>query len=77
MARCWGVDVDDTLFIPAERALELYNRDGLAEIRVAYAESVPVESVTAVVKSVLSARHGREDFTLITQADMLRSLSKI
>lgn len=72
-----GVDVDDTLFIPAERALELYNRDGLAEIRVAYAESVPVESVTAVVKSVLSARHGREDFTLITQADMLRSLSKI
>lgn len=72
-----GVDVDDTLLIPAERAMELYNRDGLAEIRVAYAENIPVEQVSAVVKSVLEARHGREDFTLITQADMLRSLSKI
>ena len=72
-----GVDVDDTLFIPAERAMELYNRDGVSEIRVAYPENVAVGSVSAVVKSVLTTRHGREDFTLITQADMLRSLSKI
>ncbi|MEN9357017.1 MAG: hypothetical protein RL695_1188 [Pseudomonadota bacterium] len=72
-----GVDVDDTLFIPAERAMELYNRDGVAEIRVAYADKVAVESVSSTVKSVLTARHGREDFTLITQADMLKSLSKI
>ncbi len=72
-----GVDVDDTLFIPAERAIELYNRDGLAEIRVAYPDTASVESVSATVKSVLKARHGREDFTLVTQADMLRSLSKI
>jgi putative ABC transport system permease protein len=72
-----GVDVDDTLFIPAERAMELYNRDGVAEIRVAYADNVSVDSVSRVVKSVLAARHGREDFTLITQADMLKSLSKI
>lgn len=72
-----GVDVDDTLFIPAERAIELYNRDGLAEIRVAYPETASVEAVSATVKSVLKVRHGREDFTLVTQADMLRSLSKI
>lgn len=72
-----GVDVDDTLFIPAERAMELYNRDGVSEIRVAYPENVSVEHVSAAVKKVLKARHGREDFTLITQADMLRSLSKI
>ena len=29
------------------------------------------------MKSVLVARHGREDFTLTTQEDMLRTLSKI
>ena len=72
-----GVDVDDTLFIPAERAMELYNRDGVAEIRVSYPENIPVEHVSATIKKILSARHGSEDFTLITQADMLRSLSKI
>jgi len=72
-----GVDVDDTLFIPAERAMELYNRDGLSEIRVAYPENVPVANVSEVIKTVLKARHGREDFTLVTQEDMLRSLSKI
>lgn len=72
-----GVDVDDTLFVPAARAMELYNRDGLAEIRVAYPDHVSVEAVSASIKATLMARHGREDFTLVTQADMLRSLSKI
>jgi putative ABC transport system permease protein len=33
--------------------------------------------VADAVKSVLAARHGREDFTLTTQEDMLRTLSKI
>ncbi len=72
-----GVDLDDNVYIPAARSLELYNRDGLPEIRVSYAENLPVERVTATIKSVLKERHGREDFTIITQEDMLRSLSKI
>jgi putative ABC transport system permease protein len=72
-----GVDVDDTLLIPAERAMELYNRDGVSEIRVAYSEKAVADHVSATIKKTLTARHGREDFTLITQADMLRSLSKI
>lgn len=72
-----GIDLDDTVFIPAARSLELYNRTGLAEIRVAFADNMPVERVKATITSVLKARHGREDFTIITQEDMLRSLSKI
>ncbi len=72
-----GVDVDDTLFIPAERAMELYNRDGVSEIRVAYSDNATAEAVSQTIKSTMMARHGREDFTLITQADMLKSLSKI
>ena len=31
-----GIDLDDTAYIPAARALELYNREGLAEIHVSY-----------------------------------------
>jgi putative ABC transport system permease protein len=72
-----GIDLDDTAYIPAARALELYNRDGLMEIHVSYAEGVPAPQVSAAIKSTLTARHGREDFTITTQEDMLRTLSKI
>lgn len=72
-----GFDLDDTAYIPAGRALALYQRDGLMEINVAYAEGVPAASVAADIRRVLSARHGREDFTLTTQEDMLRTLSNI
>ncbi len=72
-----GIDLDDTAYIPAARALELYNRDGLMEIDVSYADSVPAAWVAQAVKGLLRARHGREDFTVTTQADMLRTLSNI
>jgi len=72
-----GIDLDDTAFIPAERALELYNREGLIEIHLTYAESVPSAAVVAAVKNTLILRHGHEDFTIITQQDMLKTLSKI
>jgi putative ABC transport system permease protein len=72
-----GIDLDDTAFIPAERALELYNREGLIEIHVTYAESVPSAAVVAAIKNTLILRHGHEDFTIVTQEDMLKTLSKI
>ncbi len=72
-----GIDLDDTAYIPAARALELYNRDGLMEINLTYAEGAPAARVGAAVKATLLARHGREDFTITTQEDMLRTLSNI
>ena len=72
-----GVDLDDAAYIPTARALELYNRDGLMKIDLAYEEGVSAARIVAAVKSTLSARHGREDFTITTQEDMLRTLSNI
>jgi putative ABC transport system permease protein len=72
-----GVDLDDVAYIPAARALELFNRDGLMEINLTYAEGASAQKVVAAAKAVLVARHGREDFTLVTQEDMLRTLSNI
>ncbi|MDQ5944601.1 MAG: putative transport system permease protein, partial [Pseudomonadota bacterium] len=72
-----GIDLDDTAYIPAARALELFNREGLMEIHVSYAEGVPAAQVSAAIKQTLTVRHGREDFTITTQEDMLRTLSKI
>lgn len=72
-----GMDMDDTAFIPAARAIELFNRESLSEIDVAVAEGVSSASVVKAIKAVMLARHGREDFTLISQEEMLTSLSSI
>nr|WP_315490306.1 ABC transporter permease [uncultured Rhodoferax sp.] len=72
-----GVDLDDAAYIPTARALELYNRDGMMKIDLAYEEGVPAARIVSAVKSTLTARHGREDFTITTQEDMLRTLSNI
>ena len=73
-----GTDLDDTAYIPTGRAMALYNRSGLLEIDVSYREGIASGEVASAIRSRLSARHGREDFTLTTrEEDMLRTLSKI
>ena len=72
-----GIDLDDTVYIPAARGLELFNRQGLLEIDLLYAEDAPVDEVVAGVKRILAARHGAEDFTIITQQQMLDVLGSI
>ena len=72
-----GIDLDDTAFVPAARAMELFNRDGLTEINLAYDGAVSGRSVAAAAQSVLAARHGRADFTVTTQEEMLGTLSNI
>jgi putative ABC transport system permease protein len=72
-----GQDLDDIAVIPTARALELLNKEGVAQINVSYAEGVPAAAVVRAAKSMLIARHGREDFSITTQEDMLRTLGKI
>jgi putative ABC transport system permease protein len=72
-----GIDLDDAAYIPVARAMELFNREGMMKIDVAYREGVSAASVVTSITRLLQARHGREDFTLVTQEDMLRTLSNI
>lgn len=72
-----GFDMDDTVYIPVSRAMEMFNRDGLFEIDVLYREGSNEAKVVADVKRVLEARHGREDFTITTQQQMLDTLSSV
>ena len=72
-----GIDLDELAYIPSARALEMFNRDGLATIVLSYREGTSAASVAEPVRQLLKARHGREDFTLTTQEDMLRTLSNI
>jgi putative ABC transport system permease protein len=72
-----GVDLDDSVYIPAARALELFNREGLMEIHVVHAAGADVARVVAGIRDVLLARHGREDFTITPQQQMLDVLSSV
>jgi putative ABC transport system permease protein len=72
-----GFDLDDAVFVPAARALALFNRDSLMEIDLLYAEGSRSSDVARRAKKLLMDRHGSEDFTIITQDQMLEVLGSI
>ncbi|MBL8430254.1 MAG: ABC transporter permease [Dechloromonas sp.] len=72
-----GIDLDDTVFIPAARGQELFNREGVDEINMAVEEGAPAKLVAERIRQHLIERHGREDFTLVTQEEMMATLSNI
>ncbi len=72
-----GFDLDDALYIPTARALQLFNREGLMEIDVLYQEGANEEEVVNSLRRVLTARHGRDDVTITTQQQMLDVLGSI
>jgi putative ABC transport system permease protein len=70
--------VTRTVDIPVATAQQLFNRDELTEIHVQFATSAGVASVSEGITKALKARHrGEEDFTLISQTDMLRVFNRI
>ncbi|MCC7256935.1 MAG: ABC transporter permease [Gammaproteobacteria bacterium] len=72
-----GFDLDDTVYIPAVRALELYNRQGLFEIDVLYDKSASADEVVAGIERMIIARHGGLDVTITTQQQMLDVLGSV
>lgn len=72
-----GFDLDDIVYIPVERALSLFNRTGVMEIDVTYRPGISAQAMAEQVRQRLIARHGVEDFSLVTQDEMLKSLDRI
>jgi putative ABC transport system permease protein len=73
-----GLDLDDRVYVPVASAQRLFNRDGLVEIHLLGSERVPVDTVRAAVVRAMRERHGgEEDFTIITQKDMLGVLDRV
>lgn len=72
-----GFDLDDSVYIPVGRALAMFNRESLMEVDVLYHADADADEVAARVKEILSQRHGREDFTIITQDQMLEVLGSV
>lgn len=72
-----GLDLDDSVYIPTARAMELFNREGVMEAHVVYRPGTPVEKVVTDIRRVMMTRHGREDFTVTPQQQMLSTLSTV
>ncbi len=72
-----GFDLDDAVYIPATRALSMFNRESLMEIDLLYAAGASAEEVSRRARSLLIARHGSEDFTITTQEQMLEVLGSV
>jgi putative ABC transport system permease protein len=72
-----GFDLDDMVYIPTARALELFNKEGLNEINVLYDPAASTEEVVAGIRRMMMARHGGEDFTITTQQQMLEVLGSV
>lgn len=72
-----GFDLDDTVYIPVARALSMFNSETLMEIDLMYTEGADVDEVVASMKRILINRHGGEDFTVITQQQMMDVLGNV
>jgi putative ABC transport system permease protein len=72
-----GFDLDDAVYIPAQRAMEMFDSESLAEIDVVYSAGANSEALVKRIKQALIARHGSEDFTMVTQEQMLDVLGSI
>lgn len=72
-----GFDLDDSVYIPIRRALGMFDRESLMEIDLVYAADADSAAVAERVREMLEARHGAEDFTIITQDQMLDVLGSV
>ncbi|MCB1802184.1 MAG: ABC transporter permease [Gammaproteobacteria bacterium] len=72
-----GFDLDDTVYIPIGRAMAMFDRDSLMEVDVLYDETADADALADKIRSRLIARHGNEDFTIVTQDQMLEVLGSV
>jgi putative ABC transport system permease protein len=76
--RMLGFDIDDSAYVPVATAMRMFNLDELQEVDVSFTHEGLSETVAARVTQLLTERHGgREDFTLMTQTEMLRVFDNV
>ncbi len=73
-----GFDIDDIVFIPTTAAKELFDTDSLFNITVKVRNKHEIEEAKKDIKGILIKRHaGEEDFTVLSQDEMLAVMDKI
>ncbi len=72
-----GFDLDDAVYIPAQKAMSMFNRESIMEVDLLYSPDADSSALSKQIKQLLTSRHGSEDFTIITQDQMLETLGSI
>jgi putative ABC transport system permease protein len=73
-----GIDFDDIVFIPTTAAQELFNTDSLFNITIKVKTSAEIGPAIEEIRKVLMRRHaGREDFTVMSQDEMLGVMNRV
>lgn len=72
-----GFDLDDTVYIPIVRAMAMFDRESLMEVDVLYRASADADDLAERIRQRLMTRHGNEDFTIVTQDQMLEVLGSV
>ena len=72
-----GTDLDDMVFIPAGKGLQLFNRESLMEIDVFYSPRATAAQMSTSIRELLIKHHGYEDFTIVTQDQVLETMDDI
>jgi putative ABC transport system permease protein len=76
--RILGFDIDDAAYVPVATTMRMFNLEELVEIDVSFAHEGLSEVVADRVRRVLIDRHGgKEDFTLMTQTEMLKVFGRV
>ena len=72
-----GFDLDDTIYIPMAKFQSMFNVNNFQELDVVHYERYATEEAVASIKRLMIDRHGSEDVTIVTQANMLETLEDI
>ena len=73
-----GFTLDDAVYVPVASAQQLFDQAQVMEIDATFTPGLPPATVVAGVKRLLRARHdGEEDFTVMTQGEMLESFGRV
>lgn len=73
-----GNDFDDLVLVPVTSAIELFDTDALFNITIKVAGPEYINRAKDEIRDILIRRHaGREDFTILSQDEMLDIMGKI
>ena len=73
-----GIDFDDIVFIPTTAAQELFDTDRLFNITIKVKSANELHEAIEEIRQILIKRHaGKEDFTVMSQDEMLGVMTKI
>lgn len=72
-----GFDLDDCVYIPSGKAMEMFDRQSVMEIDVLYNSQASADIIEQRIKQRLIMRHGSEDFTIVTQNQMLEKMDSV